>query len=529
MAEKVFEKKSIFANGFDAAWPTDDEVSANLTQLFAAASPVDRVTVGKQSSGKRFAFVFFKGKTVSAAVELDGTVIGADAATGEDVKLKLTARDRKCRVCGQTTHKDKECKLEKTNHCHVGGFPKAWTAADVECFFSENEVVTATIDLRESDGHPFAFVSFADEASTDAALELDETRFAEGAAEVLKVSRRTKKCKTCGSVEHLINECPSRKGAKAAKAGKGRGTRGIVGAVGAGGNMSLWRRKLRNEVDEKGELIPGQPCFNCGQPGHKSKECPLPQGAPRPNDERECHDCGEKGHLGKDCPNKKKKRLEGQPERTCYTCGESGHIGKDCPKGTGGDRNCFSCGEPGHMSTQCPQARCYNCGENGHTSRDCPKEKGGVCYNCGEAGHQSKDCPTKAGRTCHACGEVGHLSKDCPTVDAPGRMPQGFGVSTQQKVALDDNAPVDDSVILAPTKVGRSAAPLTTAPQQPTRDVEANQAAEVQPTPAVAAVDDDAAEPTTAKKFKGGDSGFKEVRKPKRSREETGGGGRGNW
>jgi hypothetical protein len=105
----------------------------------------------------------------------------------------------------------------------------------------------------------------------------------------------------------------------------------------------------------------------------------------------------------------------GGGDRACYNCGEVGHMSRDCPQprqgggggggggGRGGDRDEASYGSCGGGDRGGGGDRaCYNCGENGHMSRDCPQPRsggggggggGGACYNCGEQGHQSRDCP----------------------------------------------------------------------------------------------------------------------------------------
>jgi len=67
----------------------------------------------------------------------------------------------------------------------------------------------------------------------------------------------------------------------------------------------------RAEIKRVPVIKAGMNCYNCGKPGHFSKDCPLPKAR------KGCYECGKEGHVRRDCPEKKPKEepARAQPGR----------------------------------------------------------------------------------------------------------------------------------------------------------------------------------------------------------------------
>lgn len=140
--------------------------------------------------------------------------------------------------------------------------------------------------------------------------------------------------------------------------------------------------------------------------------------------------------MAKDCTNESKPRDE-----SCFNCGQLGHISKNCPqKESSGEASA----PKAQTRTRAPRREasgaatsgktCHNCGSTEHLIKDCPQPKsqeGGrsstyrrrprqvKCFGCGDVGHMSKDCPNaSSGPRCYNCKEFGHISKDCTVAAA---------------------------------------------------------------------------------------------------------------
>jgi hypothetical protein len=73
---------------------------------------------------------------------------------------------------------------------------------------------------------------------------------------------------------------------------------------------------------------------------------------------------------------------------TCFNCGKPGHVSRDCAEADTGMKHfsgkCFNCGKQGHMANKCRAP-----------SKERQQKKGKVCFGCGEEGHFARECPTK--------------------------------------------------------------------------------------------------------------------------------------
>ena len=49
-----------------------------------------------------------------------------------------------------------------------------------------------------------------------------------------------------------------------------------------------------------------------------------------------------------------KLRGKGRPKR-CYNCGNEGHLSTECPKPKG--KSCYNCGNEGHLIAECPKPK----------------------------------------------------------------------------------------------------------------------------------------------------------------------------
>lgn len=122
-----------------------------------------------------------------------------------------------------------------------------------------------------------------------------------------------------------------------------------------------------------------------------------------------CFNCGLPGHMSRDC--------KAAPSLPCFLCGRIGHQRSDCPEDL-----CHNCGRPGHMRTECRQPRkrrltsrdlCNRCSLPGHYGTECSlRWRRYVFIKSIEKSAREKLLPIK--RCCYNCAGLDHLGDECP-------------------------------------------------------------------------------------------------------------------
>ncbi|CAI2349737.1 unnamed protein product [Caenorhabditis sp. 36 PRJEB53466] len=220
------------------------------------------------------------------------------------------------------------------------------------------------------------------------------------------------------------------------------GNSGGGGGFGGGGNSGFGGGGGGYGGGERGER--NNNCFNCGQSGHQSRDCPEPrkprEGGDRP---RNCFNCDQPGHQSRECTEPRKPR-----EPRGYG-GGGNDFGSSNTGGFGGGGGGFGSGNDGGFGGGNDGG--FGSSGGGFGGGGGPEERGPMtCFNCREEGHRSADCP-KPQRGCFNCGEQGHRSNECTNPPKPREGGEG---ETMKATYVPEETNLEDVFNLQTIKEG---------------------------------------------------------------------------
>ncbi|PON91457.1 Splicing factor-like protein [Trema orientale] len=263
--------------------------------------------------------------------------------------------------------------VEGYNRIYVGNLSWDVTEDKLRNFFSDCKISSIRFGMDKETGEfrGYAHVDFSDNLSLALALKLNQKHFCD---RPVKISYAVPLKKAVGTKSRPVPTTRETTESRIVPT-TAETTDSYTGVT----STSTGKMKRRT-------------CLDCGEKGHISSDCPKKQTAistttettnsiivPTTTETTDSNTGVTSVSTGK------------MKRRSCYDCGEKGHISSDCPK----KQTAISTTAETTNSIIVPTTTETTVSNTGVTSVSSSKLKRRTCYDCGEKGHISSDCPKK--------------------------------------------------------------------------------------------------------------------------------------
>eukprot|EP00268_Persea_americana_P044833 TRINITY_DN4537_c0_g1_i3.p1 TRINITY_DN4537_c0_g1~~TRINITY_DN4537_c0_g1_i3.p1 ORF type:complete len:248 (-),score=51.37 TRINITY_DN4537_c0_g1_i3:153-896(-) len=192
------------------------------------------------------------------------------------------------------------------------------------------------------------------------------------------------------------------------------------------------KTKASNKSTPLNEKLAAILCNRCGK-HHETSKCHWKSGA--------CFQCGEIGHKVKDCPQKQgsqesepkgnaqKPQAQGIVDAITQQDAEASKVVIEDHQKHGKRQKTKASNKSTPLNEKLAAILCNRCGKHHETSK-C-HWKSGACFQCGEIGHKVKDCPQKQG------SQESELKGNAQEIQTQGRVDAPTQQDAKASKAID--------------------------------------------------------------------------------------------